>query len=491
MGLHSRILVSGLFITLACLPFSQFGTSLGAVLVALSFITAVIKRKALISKHPLFAALIALFAWTVLGLVWTANIEEGLETINIKLPLLIFPLALFTVKWDSKRWLKTLAVTYIIATFSSAIVGLINGYFISNIPNIKAWSPFISHIRMGLMLALGLGILLLNKRLLAASIYGAIALLSIWNTQSVTGLLMIGFVIFFAGLTRFYPRRRTLVIGITSMSIICLILTSFYLFKNQTYSEHLELTTPWGNEYVHNPNKHLKENGFKVWNHLCEEEVQVEWNKRSQFKYYSKDKNGFTVRDRVIRYMSSLGVHKNGEEVRRLNVQDIKNIESGHTSIRMSTHSGMNLRLDALKFELGNYLDNGDPNGNSVTMRLEAFRTGLYIVKSNFFLGVGTGDLPDAFHQAYVETGSKLKPKFWKRTHNQYLAWWIALGIIGTSIWLVVLATSFQFNSEIARMAWWILAISCLAEDTLETQAGVTFAALILTLFVSSNTWKS
>ena len=185
--MHSRILVSGLFITLACLPFSQFGTSLGAILVALSFITAVIKRKALIPKHPLFAALIALFAWTVLGLVWTTNIEEELATLNIKLPLLIFPLALFTVKWDSKRWLKTLAVTYIIATFGSAIVGLINGYFISSIPNIKAWSPFISHIRMGLMLALGLGILLLNKRLLAASIYGAIALLSIWNTQSVTG----------------------------------------------------------------------------------------------------------------------------------------------------------------------------------------------------------------------------------------------------------------------------------------------------------------
>ena len=491
MGLHSRILVSGLFITLASLPFSQFGTSAGAVLIALSFVIAAVKRDLHKPKSTIFTALTALFIWTVLGLFWTENFSEGLATINIKLPLFIFPLALFTVNWDSNRWKRPLATTFLTSTFMAALYGLANGYLISDNIEIRTWSPFISHIRMGLMLSLGLGILLLEKKYLLSLIYGGVAILSIWHTQSVTGLLMLGFVTFYAVATRLFPRFRTLAIGIASFGLICFILSSLYLYSTTVYSEHLDQTTPWGNSYVHHPSKHLKENGYKVWNHLCEEEVQIEWNKRSECKYYSTDKNGFTVRDRVVRYMTSLGVPKNGEEVQKLSDQDIKNIENGHTSIRMSTHTGMSLRLDALKFELGNYFDGGDPSGNSVTMRIEAFKTGLHIVSSNLFLGVGTGDLPDEFGKAYVETGSKLKPKFWKRTHNQYLAWWIALGVVGFVVWIFVLASSFSFTSDIGRMAWWVLSISCLAEDTLETQAGVTFAALILTLFASINKWKS
>lgn len=496
MGLHSKILVSGLLITVASLPFSPFGTSVGIVLVALSFIAALITGKADFSKGKLFTSMMALFAWCIIGLAWTENFTEGLATINIKLPLLILPLALFTVKWDSKKWLRHIATVFIASTFLAAIAGLINGYYLpSDLKGIKIWSPFISHIRMSLMLSLGLGILLLEKRLILAAIYGLITAVSIWHTQSVTGVLLLAFVIYFALITTLFPLKRELAFSITCVGGIAIIFISFLFLKPKPFEGQLPDLTPWGNSYVHNPEKCLEENGHKVWNFLCESEVQKEWNKRSSLKYYSVNEMGSSVRDRVVRYMSSLGVPKNGAEVTKLSDDDIANIENGHTSIRMSTHSGLALRMDDLKFELGNYIDGGDPNGSSVTMRFEAYKTGVHIITTSgirvFLGGVGTGDLPDAFSKAYIETESRLRPEFWKRTHNQYLAWWIALGLIGIMLWTMVLLYSFPFISNHARLSWWIVAISCLAEDTLETQAGVTFAALILTLFVSSKKWKS
>jgi hypothetical protein len=35
----------------------------------------------------------------------------------------------------------------------------------------------------------------------------------------------------------------------------------------------------------------------------------------------------------------------------------------------------------------------------------------------------------------------------------------------------------------LGRLAWWMVVVSCFAEDTLETQAGVTFAVFALVLF--------
>jgi len=44
-----------------------------------------------------------------------------------------------------------------------------------------------------------------------------------------------------------------------------------------------------------------------------------------------------------------------------------------------------------------------------------------------------------------------------------------------------VLYASWPKTSSIARLAWWIIVLSCFAEDTLETQAGVTLTMLVLT----------
>ena len=161
----------------------------------------------------------------------------------------------------------------------------------------------------------------------------------------------------------------------------------------------------------------------------------------------------------------------------------------------MSTHSGLSLRIDDLKFEIGNYLDGGSPDGNSVTMRFESSKAALHILKTQgpkvLLMGVGTGDIFDSLNNAYLETESRLSEKFWKRTHNQYLAWWIGCGFVGLALWLLALYGSWNNPGAISRLAWWIVAISCLTEDTLETQAGVTFAVLAMIVFSSGGNKNS
>ena len=121
--------------------------------------------------------LIVGFVWCALGILWSSNFIEGLIVAKIKLPLLIVPLSLCFVPRDNSHD-KLIASTLIISTFTAAIVGIIWG---TNI-DFGNFSPFISHIRMGLILALGSGLLLLTNRWKFAALYILVALIEIWHT---------------------------------------------------------------------------------------------------------------------------------------------------------------------------------------------------------------------------------------------------------------------------------------------------------------------
>jgi len=477
----SKIQSLGLLVTVASLPWSPFGTSLGMGILALSWVFAVATKSTLKpSKNLLPKALIAGFIWCALGVLWSSDFAEGIAAVNIKLPMLIVPLAMFYVPLGDY---KTASKAFLISSFLAALTGIFCGHFIS--PNL--FSPFISHIRMGLILALGSGILLLNKKWLLSGLYIAVALTSVWFTRSVTGLGMIAFSIFFSAVTTTFPKHRTATILASLFAVFTSIYITIGALMPQPFSGTLEDETPWGGKYTHYPHRQLEENGNKVWVNLAVDEMRPEWNLKSSVPFDSTDAKGHSIQSTLIRFLTSQGKLKNGEVVKAMSDEEISSVEAGHTSIRELTHSGLSLRLDDLKFEIGNYLDGGSPDGNSVTMRFEAYRAAWHIIKKmdplSKFIGVGTGDLPNEFKKSYVDSDSALSQKFWIRTHNQYIAWWVGCGLIGLALWLIALYGSWIQGGDISRLAWWIVAVSCLAEDTLETQAGVTFAVLAMVVF--------
>ena len=73
-------------------------------------------------------------------------------------------------------------------------------------------------------------------------------------------------------------------------------------------------------------------------------------------------------------------------------------------------------------WEYSDYKRGENPSGHTLTMRLEFWKTGMYIFTNHLLLGVGTGDIQDEFNKAYEETKSKLSPEWRLRCHNQYLA---------------------------------------------------------------------
>ncbi|QQR96106.1 MAG: hypothetical protein IPJ93_05450 [Bacteroidota bacterium] len=81
-----------------------------------------------------------------------------------------------------------------------------------------------------------------------------------------------------------------------------------------------------------------------------------------------------------------------------------------------------------------------------------------------------------------------LDAKFRLRSHNQFLAVAVALGIPALLLFIVMLfypVFQFQYSGSFLYLTFWITAfLSMLTEDTLETQAGVSFFIFFNCLFL-------
>ena len=93
-----------------------------------------------------------------------------------------------------------------------------------------------------------------------------------------------------------------------------------------------------------------------------------------------------------------------------------------------------------------------------------------------------------AFQNQYDEMNSKLDKQSRLRTHNQYLSIWVGLGLIGL-LWFVFVLFHppiklGAFNNIYYFIFFVVFVISLFTEDTIETQAGVTFYVFFNSLFL-------
>ncbi|MFN7012954.1 MAG: O-antigen ligase family protein, partial [Bacteroidia bacterium] len=165
-----------------------------------------------------------------------------------------------------------------------------------------------------------------------------------------------------------------------------------------------------------------------------------------------------------------------------------KAIEKGIANVEYMETSSINDRIHQIIWEIYNYKQGKNPNGHSLTMRLEFWKAALGIINENFWLGVGTGDVNNAFLKQYEKINSPLDPHNRLRAHNQYLEITVALGLVGFLIFVFCLLYPVWINRAILSYfyaAFIIIALTSMTtEDTLETQAGVTFFALFNTLLL-------
>jgi hypothetical protein len=417
--------------------------------------------------------------------------------LRMKLPLLIWPLIVAWIRPLHPDHKRQVWGVYLIALCVALLIcsGVYLRLFGKDWQDVRSTSIFISHIRFGMMLALGVAVawhyafdkgwkgrlLILFMALVFMGYLVAI--------ESLTGVLLIALVVIWNML--FHIRQWASMVGRRAALLVVLgvpaLTVGYVLREASVYFEEpispmasLPRYSAGGERYETHLDHPLAIRGEYVFARIAPGELNRVWTKRTGIDAQERLENGYPISATLIRYLTAMHQPKDSTGVMNMSDQDIRNVLSGMTSPQQPFQNGLQRRLEAIFFEFANYKAGGDASGHSITQRLEFWQAAAWIIAEHPWIGVGTGDTKIAFHEAYESLHSSLDAKHRLRAHNQYLTQWLTFGILGLLVWLVVLWAAWTAGKW--RFPLWssfllIAALSALTEDTLESQAGVTFIA--------------
>lgn len=497
---HRVFFIIGLSLLAAALPFSLFAVSVAQFVLIINWFCEgnILERfKAFFRNKP--ALMFSLFFLIhLVGLVYTSDFNYAFKDIRTKVPLLLLPLVLSTTAPLKRKELQLVFSVFIAAVGVATLISTF--YYMSHqVKDIREVSRFISHIRFSLMICMTVVLLawyLFTERGLPFLIYVICAILLLWLLafltlfESVTGITVMGvLLIFFTMKALFKPMAYYYKIA---AAILIVVFFSFaylyvhraakdYFHKNMVDFSTLEKSTAEGHPYFHDSTSLQSENGNLIWIYICKEELEREWKKRSSYDFNGYDDKNQWVQYTLIRYLASKGLRKDAQAMQRLSNDEIKAIEKGIPSVRFFEKMTLKKRIHEILWEYENYKKDGNANGLSVMLRVEFVKTAWGIIKRYPLFGVGTGDVNAAFKEQYEIRQSVLRPEYRWRSHNQYLSVGVAFGLAGFIIFMLSLfyppIKTGAFSDGRYLAFFIIILISMLTEDTLETQAGVSFYA--------------
>lgn len=493
--IHDYLHPLGLLILAFGLPMNKVLMSIGTIwLISNLILKANFKAYwSNIKANFVFWSIFAIFLMHIVGLFYTSDFNYAFRDINSKLPLFVIVPVLIAYPIQ-KRFLNFILYGFLL---SLLITSVINYIFILQNENVdyRLFSQFGSHIRYSLLIVMGVAICcyLIVKLRKGVLIWSTIL---IWLTYyTFISKVFSGYIAFFfllfAGL--FYMilniKNTTFKVGLvvlyTSLFAFSFQQLYTYLIPDKPYFSFEELadSSVGGEKYYNDTTSLWFENGHHIMSQIAGKELKNSWENRSNIPYEGKTTVGTSLKSTLFRYMASKNIKKDSVGMLSLTETDIQNIEKGMTSVVLS-YSVPRIRLARLKDELFHYYIGGDPDGNSLLQRIEHWKTGALIIQEHWLFGVGTGDIQTAFNRKYASVDSQLDKKHWNRTHNQFMTFWISFGIIGFIIfigfWLYFVWQSIHYQNLLGFLFSAIAISSFLAEDTIETQQGVTFIALFL-----------
>ena len=423
-------------------------------------------------ENPLILFILAFYGLHLFGLLWTTNLDYGMDDIRKKTSLLLIPIIVGAHSIPSpKRWTKLIHF-FILTLVITASINLIAYHFFAeklNLIDIRDMSLFGSHIRYGILMGIGLAFCL--ERLYQGAKYrnGFIAttlffLLYTFYSQVLSGLIAVSIVLI--GLLVFILVLRKQYVILASSFLLVLITSlglCYYL------SQPIIYPIPCIEQY---------------------DQMESAWNQRSTLNYDSLDKRKQPVASTLERYLSSKGLCANTKGVQTLSKEDIRFIETGFADVH-ETYGGIQARLLDIRYQLHHA---SNPSGHSILERIEYWKNAWAIIENHWILGVGTGDVDDAMQEMYNKRQSPLTPERRLRAHNSYLTYYLTFGILGFLFFLF-----FQLKFIIQQWKWkqWIgflfgiiALVTFLFEDTLESQMGITMFAFFYAVFSRKSTSK-
>lgn len=504
---HYYIYIFALIVLVIGLPLSKFLMSLSQIILACNWLLeGGLKNK--IKKFWNNKAAVVLSSFLLLhfiGLLYSSDLSYAFKDIRIKAPLFILPLIISSSKPLSKKWFDIVLYFFIGAVIFGTIVStlILTDVIHRQVLDVRTISIFISHIRFSLLICVAIficgyfiydGLKAYGKLLWASILIWLIVFLIL--LESITGLSILIFSSFILIVYKIIGSENKLVKWSGLTALLILLISVYHLISMVTASPKKELVdfskldthTAQGNMYEHDLNNKQTENGHYIWIYSCPKELELVWNQRSKLSYNNKDLKGNEIRHTLMRYLASKGLRKDANALNSLTNDEIRAIERGVANVNYQNVSSLTSRLHKINWELELYKTTGDPNGHSLTQRFEYWKAALGIIKANILFGVGTGDVQQAFDDQYIRSNSPLFKEWRLRAHNQYLSIAVAFGTIGLlwfliSLFYPVLKQRMVFDYLYITF-FIIAAASFLTEDTLETQAGVTFYAFLNAFFM-------
>ena len=449
--------------------------------------------------------LVSLYVLHLFGLAYTSDFSYALKDLRVKLPLVTFPLILSSTKPLQRQHFDILMVVYLLSVFVATAISF-NIYLRHDYTDVREIAQHISHIRICLNIVLCIGILgyyLFTRSIpwwlrLICVIFIGWFMYQLFIFESISGYMAFLGIVVASLLYLFFQKvkNKGWRILVTACILVLPIIAGLMLYRTTKAMLHvdpvdfstLEKTTAQGNDYWHDTIHFPTENGQYVGLYFCRTEMREAWNERSSMDYDGNTLNGENLEATLARYLTSKGLRKDAAGIAALDEQDIHNIEQGIANYVNWTRPGIYARLSETLFEYGLYRRMNNPNGGSLSQRIEYTKASIFLIRQHPLFGVGTGDIPKAYEKAYDEIQSPLQQKYRHKAHNQYLSITVGFGIIGLVWFLIVLfypyLSSKKNRSLLYTLFMVILLISMLPEDTIESQAGVSFYAFFNSLFI-------
>ena len=476
--------------------------------------------KAKISRfwHNKAAVLLAAFyLMHVIGLLWTSDFQYALKDLRVKLPILVMPLVLSSMGPLDRKRFNFVMLVYVLSVFIATLFSFVS-YLRHDYDDVREISHFISHIRFCLNIVFSMAVIgyYLYRRRVSKSkgvpVFGPKAVLDhflmwflllwfaymIFIFESLSGYVILAAVAIVSAVYAFLQWKKSrawhIAVGAVALTVLIVgVVLVVHLVKPMLRVEPvdfaaLEKTTAQGNAYWHDTVYNPVEDGKFVGLYYCKKEMQEAWPQRSDLPFDGTTTNGESLEATLARYLTSKDLRKDAQGVMALTDEDVSNIEQGVANYNNWKHPGIHARLSSTLFEYNLYRRFNNPNGGSLSQRIEFTRASFHIIGQHPWFGVGTGDVPQAFAQTYDEIHSPLREEFRFRAHNQYLAIAVAFGLVGLAFFLFVLfypwLASKRNHTYLYLVFLFIMLLSMFPEDTLETQAGSTlfafFGALLL-----------
>lgn len=509
---HGHIYFWGIVLLAVSLPLSPFLLSLSQfVLLGNWLLEGNFSGKwdVLKSRRSIWAFLV-IYVIHLLGMIYSTDYSYGFHDLKIKLPLLVLPIIMGTSKAFGYKKFRAILLFFCGAVILSTLLstGRLFSVWGEPVIDVRDISFIISHIRLALMVNMAIFILIwfAVKEAGVSRFMEVVAILwliiFLFLLKSLTGILIfvflgLGLLVWKAFTSRNLMLKWFLAVGVLMIVLLSAGYMSYafskFFFVEKVDFSSLEKTTANGNFYIHNTSSKTYENGHYTWLYVCSVELEKEWNKRSKLDFKGTDLKGQELRYTLVRYLTSKGLRKDSAGVSELSSSDISNIENGMANYIYEEKLSLYPRIYQILWEVRQYFIGENPSGNSFTQRFEFFKAAFGIIDENFWVGVGTGDVAKAFEQEYIKQNSPLSERWRLRAHNQLVTFFLTFGIIGFLLILVCFLYPVYYEQKWKNyfmiLFLSIAFLSFLNEDTLETQAGISFFMFFLVLFLYSKSW--